>query len=112
MIRSADPSLARHGSNYGYSFAGDAPLAARIGDYAAYLRPPWLRRLSFRLKSYLELRQPRSELLSKPYLERVIDVSFPFMSRYFDINKVISELHFARICTLEYLFSRVSTNSP
>ena len=108
LIRRADPALARYESNYGHSFAQDAPLGTAIADVATYLRPAWLRRHMFRLKSHLGKRRNRPDQLSERYLARVIDTSFPFMSRYFKLDKVTSDLHFARICTLEYLFGRVS----
>lgn len=108
LIRHADPSLARHPSNYGYGFDKDAPPYAAARWLLTYLRPPWLRRLSFRVKARLEGARPRPPLLSPPYLERVIDTTFPYMSRYFNIGKVTSDLHFGRICTLEYVFARLS----
>jgi asparagine synthase (glutamine-hydrolysing) len=112
LIRDADAALAGYNSNYGHSFAQDAPLSAAAADIVTYLRPAWLRRYTFRAKARMEKRQPRSLLLSKPYLSRVIDVSFPFMSRFFRLDKVTSDLHFARICTLEYLFTSVAARLP
>ncbi len=107
LIRGADSALAKHSSNYGYSFSDNAPVSAAIGDYATYLRPPWMRRLTFRVRSRLGARPARPVLHSEPYLNRGIDVSFPHMSRYFRLNQSISDLHWARICTLEYLFRHV-----
>jgi hypothetical protein len=108
LIRGADSALARYMSNYGHDFTKDAPFKAAAAAYATYLRPIRLRRYTFRTKARLEKQDSRSELLSKSYVSRVIDGSFPFMSKYFRLDKVTSELHYARICTLEYLFNRVS----
>src|SRR5262249_3966451 len=107
LIRGADSALAKHNSNYGYNFSDDAPTSAAIGDYATYLRPPWLRRLTFRVRSRLGARPARPFLPSEPYLNRGIDGSFPYMSRYFRLDHAIPDLHWARICTLEYLLHYV-----
>jgi asparagine synthase (glutamine-hydrolysing) len=107
LIRLADPSLARHLSNYGHDFSGNAPMKRRVADFLTYARPPRARRESFRLRNRL-LGQSRSHHLTREYLERVIDVRFPHMSRYFKVDEVRSELHFSRICTLEYLFNEIS----
>ena len=111
LIRRADPALAQYDSNYGFNFTRDAPPSAVLAAWLTHLRPPWLRRRTFRLKSRLEKRPGRPNLLSEPYLEQVIDTAFPYMSRYFHLDRVTSELQFARICTLEYLFQYVSAQS-
>ena len=108
LIRMADPALAGHISNYGYNFARSAPMSAALAGRATYLRPAWLRRYTFRLKARMEKRRPRPQLLTEPYLAQVIDTKFPYMAKFFNVNKVKSDLHFARLCTLEYLYSRVS----
>ncbi len=107
MIRRADASLARHDSNYGHNFSKGAPYSTMATDLFTYLRPAWARRHSFRLKTMME-KSTRSVLLSKNFLDRAIDTKFPYMSRFFKIAEVKSELQFARICTLEYFFNEVS----
>ena len=108
MIRRADPKLSAYVSNYGHDFTRDAPLRRVIGDLLTYLRPPWIRRYAFRAKSWLNKPPPRPALLSELYLKQVIDLRFPYMSRYFSIDQVRSNEQYARICTLEYLYNRVS----
>lgn len=110
LIRHADAALSRYRSHYGYDFTKDTPASA-VGHWLlTYIRPPWLRRLSFRIKSWTQAPSPRPPLLSQPYLSRVIDTKFPYMNKYFRIGRVTSNLHFARICTLEYLFSEFSAH--
>jgi hypothetical protein len=111
LIRRADPALAHYPSNYQHDFSRNAPLATRVSDFLTYLRPPWLRRYGFRVRSRLRGHQPRPVLLSELFLARTIDPSFPFMSRYFKLDGMTSDLHFARICTLEYLFARIGARS-
>ncbi|HVN64492.1 MAG TPA: hypothetical protein VMT58_07625 [Candidatus Binataceae bacterium] len=107
MIRRADPSLARHASNYGHDFTGNRPLVGAIQDVATYVRPPWLRRLTFPAKALVKGREPRSSVLSDSLLERVLDPRFPRMSRYFRVDRITSTDQFARICTLEYALDKL-----
>ncbi|MGN6514332.1 MAG: hypothetical protein ACTHLR_00650 [Rhizomicrobium sp.] len=104
MIRTADPKLAAYDSIYGYNFLKDAPLVPTAKMLATYLRPFWLRRRSFEIKAKLEATPKRPLLLTEPYLSQVIDLKFPYMSRFFDMSRIKSNPQFARICSLEYLF--------
>jgi hypothetical protein len=108
LVRRADASLAAYPSNYGHNFAADAPFSAVVKDMLTYCRPLRLRRHAFSIKSRLAKTRPRPTLLSEAFLGRVIDTKFPYMSKYFRVDKVKFDYQFARICTLEYLFSRMS----
>jgi hypothetical protein len=107
LIRAADPALAAYPSNYGHSFAQNAPLQAKAMDLLTYFRPLRLRRNAFALKARLTKPSPRPKLMGDAYLASVIDTSFPYLSRYFHVERVSQAQQFARICTLEYLFSRI-----
>ena len=108
MIRAADPALARYPSNYGHDFTGDPPLACRLKEYGNLLRPPVLRRYSFRIKNRRPA--PRPYALRAENLRHVIDPGFPAMSAFFRPDRVHETSQFARLCTLEYLFSRYGVN--
>lgn len=108
MIRQADSSLARHLSNYGHNFLENAPFFVAAKELLTYFRPLWLRRNAFRIKSLRDKSRADQPLLSNRYIEQVIDTRFPHMSKFFNVPRVTSPLHFARICTLEYLFQHVS----
>ena len=107
MLRRADPRLAGYLSNYGHNFSQDAPFLVAAKDFLTYLRPPWMRRYTFRVKSLLDKSRTAATLLSEPYIGQTIDLRFPYMSKFFKVGLVKSELHFARICTLEYLYERI-----
>jgi hypothetical protein len=107
LIRAADPVLAAYPSNYGHSFAENAPFKFRVMDMLTYARPLHLRRNAVALKGRLAKPQPRPNLVSDAYLSRVIDTAFPYMSKYFHVGRIKPVNQFVRICTLEYLFSRV-----
>jgi hypothetical protein len=64
-------------------------------------RPPWLRRLSFRLKHRGPT--PRLEILQDRHVGRIIDLGFPYMRKFFDVAKVFHHGQYGRLCTLEYL---------
>jgi hypothetical protein len=48
LIRRVDGRLAGYPSIYGYDFSGPPPISGRLSDYLTYLRPPWLRRYTYR----------------------------------------------------------------
>jgi asparagine synthase (glutamine-hydrolysing) len=108
LIRAADPVLACYPSGYGHDFAHDPPLARRLKEYGNLLRPPVLRRYSFRIKHRHPA--PRPYALQDETLRRVIDPRFPIMSAFFQPDRVHETSQFARLCTLEYLFSRYGVN--
>ena len=108
LIRAADPVLAGYPSNYGHDFARSAPPWAAVNWAVQYARPPWMRGRAFRIKSWLRGYEHRQVLLSADYLRQIIDLRFPYMSQFFRLSDVQSSAHFARICTLEYLYHRLS----
>ncbi len=66
------------------------------------LRPPRLRRYTYRLR--FRTPRPRPRYLQPEMLGRVIDVKMPVMSEYFHVDRVNDPDAFARLATLEYLF--------
>lgn len=108
MIEAVSPALAAYPSDYGHSFVGTPPLKRRLKDRTIYMRPPRLRRLTFRLKH----RNPpeRPYWLSEAYLKRVIDPDAPYMREFFNIDRVNSLDHLNRIYTLELLFQHTLPN--
>jgi len=109
MVSRADQSLAAQPSSYGYSFDRDTPktMATRMLLFD-YLRPLRLRRYSFRIRARLGGVDPLPALLSPPFLDQALVPGFPYMSRYFNVDRVTSRHQFGRLCTLEYLFQTLS----
>jgi asparagine synthase (glutamine-hydrolysing) len=105
LIRAVSPALAGYVSDYGHAFDRDPPLSRIVKDYATLLRPPWLRRYTYRLR----YRQagPRPQWLEPHMLQRVLDVRMPVMTRFFRLRRVNDPEVFARIATLEYLFANL-----
>ena len=106
MIRAADPALARHMSNYGHDFMKDAPAWRAALDYLTYLRPPFLRLQIRRIKIRLAARKASPAFVTKPHVAELVG-DFPFMSRYFIVDRIKDEVFLSRLCALEYLCQTV-----
>ncbi len=104
LIRRADPKLARYRSIYGHDFSGSPSLARRLSDYATYVRPPWLRRFSYRVKQRARRGAgERPEYLRKAYREAALPGGVQAMSALFQLDRVADPAQLARILSLEYL---------
>ena len=102
LIRRADRRLAQYPSIYGHDFAGPPPLSRQVADYATYLRPPWLRRYTYRLK---HVRPPPGDwpgYLAKSYRDAVLPGGVEVLTRLFRLDRISDEAQFARILSLEY----------
>ncbi len=106
LIRAVSPALAAYRSDYGHAFDREPPLSRIVKDYATLLRPPRLRRYTYRLRNRKP--RPRPAWLEARMLERVLDPAMPVMSRFFHVGRVNDPEAFARIATLEYLFAALN----
>jgi asparagine synthase (glutamine-hydrolysing) len=113
LIRRVDNRLARYPSIYGHDFDQTPPLSRRLSDYWTYLRPPWLRRYTHRLKYF---RPPKEwpGYLRRPYQEAVIPGGITLLRQLFRPDRVADPRQYARILSLEYalrcLGSRIRTD--
>jgi asparagine synthase (glutamine-hydrolysing) len=101
MIRRINPRLAGYPSSYGYSFASDPSLPVIMKDLTTYLRPPYLRKFSYRLQHFYGKRY--SWPIEKESLSRVIDISFPFMRPFFHVEKINDADVLGRVATMEFI---------
>ena len=104
MIRRISPSLARYDSAYGHNFENDPPLARRLKDIATLMRPPELRKYTYRL--HKRTRDGWPYYLGPDFIGAILPNGFPIMRQFFDVDRIADGEHFSRICTLEYLFDR------
>ena len=104
MIRCVSPSLAGYNSAYGHNFMGAPPMRRVLKDMTTLLRPPELRRYTYRL--HRRSRDAWPYFLRPSYIAVMVGDAFPYMSRFFDVDSVADREQFVRICTLEYLFRR------
>ena len=114
LIRRIDRRLAGHPSIYGHDFDRPPPSSRRLTDYATYLRPPWLRRYTYRLKYVRSSSADWAGYLACPYRKAVLPGEDTLLSRLFRLNRVRDDQQFTRILSLEYALrafgSRVKTD--
>ncbi len=106
LIRRADPRLASYPSGYGHDFSGPPPLARRLADYGTYLRPPWLRRFTYRVKNRVLRSGELPDYLRQEYRDAALPGGIQVMDRLFRLDRVTDPAQTARILTLEYLVSQ------
>ena len=88
MIAKISPDLAKIQSSYGYNFFDDIPTSKRMKAYLNSLKPFWLRRNSYRVKSYLSNDHEIPHYLQKAHLMQYIDEDFPHISQMFNIKNI------------------------
>jgi len=114
LITRIDPRLAMYSSNYGHPFSRPSPLSRRFRDYSTYLRPPWLRRYTFRIKN--RVRQPLDwqGYLARVYRDAILPCGPELVRPLFRLDRVGDPEQYARILSLEYALrqfgSRVKAN--
>lgn len=101
LIESIDARLATYSSNYGHTFSGRLPLWRRASDYATYLRSPWLRRYTHRIK--YRRSAERGGYLSAPYRDAALRDEPEITRRLFRLDRVADLEQYSRILSLEYL---------
>jgi asparagine synthase (glutamine-hydrolysing) len=108
MIRHVAPRLAAYPSDYGHAFDGPVPAKRIVKDYLTLLRPPSLRRFTYRLRHAKA--RPREGYLADSYVQAVLPRGFERLSRFFRVDRVHDPLAYSRICTLEYVFDRLAVD--
>ncbi|MGH8501153.1 MAG: hypothetical protein ACREVE_01535 [Gammaproteobacteria bacterium] len=106
MIQAVDSTLAAYPSAYGHDFAQDPPLKRKIKDLKTHFRPTWSRPLIYRMGARRRLMN-HSCLLSQPYRDAVLGPDYEYMREFFRIEAINDSEQLNRICTFEFLFSRV-----
>jgi asparagine synthase (glutamine-hydrolysing) len=110
LIRELHPRLAAYPSAYGHSFAEPPTRRRALAERLSVLRPPWLRRYSFRLRHRRPT--PRPAVLQDQFVGRLVDLGFPYLRRFFDVSRVYHHGQYNRLCTLEYLFETCHAADP
>lgn len=106
LIRTVDPRLAAYSSSYGHDFLHDPPRKRTVKDLGMHLRPCWLRRRIYRLRSRLRP-GPKSMLSPARDCGTALKEDFPYMRHWFHIRAIRDPQQFNRICTLAYLFQKL-----
>lgn len=111
MIRTAAPRIAAYPSGYGHNFSGPVPRRDALMEALTIIRPPTLRRGMLAFKQSRAQKFAKRGVLEDRLLSRVIDLGFPIMREFFQIDRVRDESHYQRIASLEYLFVAVDAGS-
>jgi hypothetical protein len=106
LVRRADNRLATYKSSYGHDFNGPPPLFRRLADYGTYLRPPWLRRFSYRAQHRMRRYAACPIYLEQPYVNSVLPRGTQITPSLFRLERVADPYQMARILTLEYLLQQ------
>jgi hypothetical protein len=101
LIRRVDNRLAEYPSIYGHEFSRPPPLSRRISDYSTYLRPPWLRRYTYRLR-YFRRSGDWPGYLAPAYRDAVLPDGPLMLRRLFRLERIADAAQYARILSLEY----------
>ena len=101
LIRRVDSQLAGYPSGYGHNFSAPPPVSRRLSDFLTHLRPPWLRRYTYRLK-YLRRSSEWSIYLASPYRDAVLPGGIAILQRLFRLDRVVDQAQYERILSLEY----------
>ena len=101
LIRRIDSRLAGYRSNYGHDFGRPPPPSRRLSDYWTYLRPPWLRRYTYRLRHFRRSGDWPG-YLALPYREAVLPDGAIILQRLLRIEHIVDHAQYARILSLEY----------
>jgi len=101
LIRRVDSRLAGYRSIYGHDFSGPLPLSRRLSDCMTYIRPPWLRRYTYRLR-FSRRAGDWPAYLGSRYRDAVLPGEIAVSRRIFRLNRVADPLQYTRILSLEY----------
>lgn len=106
LIAQIDPALARYPSVYGHDFQKAPPLTRRLKDWLTYIRPPLVRRFSYRLKNRFRKPHPHQWLMGA-YRAAYLPQGTPVMSEFFQVEAMTDSAQLNRLLTLEYLCRRL-----
>jgi asparagine synthetase B (glutamine-hydrolysing) len=108
LLTALDPSLAREPSAYGHHFAEPPSRRHRFGEWSTRIRPAWLRQHSYALQRRLRpAGDEHGGLLTRDYMDRVIDPEFPLMRPWFDMDRIADSGLWRRVACLEYFAERL-----
>lgn len=110
LLESIDPALARLPSVYGHDFATPPSFRHRFDEWSTRARPVWLRQKSYALRRRLgPVADEHGGLLSPDYMGRVVDLDYPAMRHFFNVERINDSGLMRRIANLEYFAQRLGS---
>ena len=103
LLNRIDPVLASRPSAYGHHFAEPPSRRHHLEEWSTRVRPIWLRKHSYAIQRRLKpMGDEHGGLHGDDFMSRVIDLQFPIMRRFFDVETVADSGLRRRIACLEY----------
>jgi asparagine synthase (glutamine-hydrolysing) len=110
LLERIDPVLARLPSVYGHDFASPPSFRHRFDEWSTRVRPIALRQRSYELRRRLgPVADEHGGLLGPEYVGRVVDLDFPAMRRFFNVDRIGDSGMMRRIANLEYFAKRLGS---
>lgn len=110
LLNTIDPVLAARPSAYGHHFAQAPSRKHRFDEWATRVRPIWLRKNSYAIQRRLKpMGDEHGGLHSDEYMDRVIDLAYPHMRRWFQVDQVTDSGLKRRIALLEYFAAHLGS---
>jgi len=110
LLHAIDPVLAARPSAYGHHFAEPPSRKHRFDEWATRVRPVWLRKNSYAIQRRLKpMGDEHGGLHSDEYMGRVIDLAYPHMRRWFNVDQVSDSGLKRRIALLEYFAAHLGS---
>jgi asparagine synthase (glutamine-hydrolysing) len=110
LLDSIDPELAGLPSAYGHDFSGAPAFGHRLGEWSTRARPVWLRQRSYAIRRRLgPMADEHGGLLGPDYLGRVVDLDYPILRRFFNVERIRDSGLMRRIANLEYFAQRLGS---
>jgi len=110
LLHAIDPVLAARPSAYGHNFAEPPSRKHRFDEWATRVRPVWLRKNSYAIQRRLKpMGDEHGGLHSDEYMGRVIDLAYPHMRCWFNVDQVSDSGLKRRIALLEYFAAHLGS---
>lgn len=107
LIERVNSRLAAHTSDYGFPFDAPPPTYEKLKIITTLLRPPFIRKYLFRVKTRIRHRATLPLELRPDFLKSVMAPGFPRTRELLRPEKVVDVGQYNRLCTLEYLFQKM-----
>jgi hypothetical protein len=107
IMQKLSPRIASLPSSYGYSFANPIPAKARFRDAVGSQIPltirPWLRQ--FKKSRKLDVKTQGHSLLDDTITASILDLTHPFLHKYFNSGVMVPHLIRSRTYSIAYLIT-------
>ena len=110
LLQHIDPELAAIQSSYGHDFSKRPSIAHQLSELSTMMRPLLLRKSSYAIKRRISKlrRHGATPWLKSASLVGVVETKYPYMSSYFEIEKIADLNLQQRVASMEYICAHYS----